>query len=284
MQEPSQSRRRRSRRRAEGTPLSRRRAKGAPLSRRLAASIERYKLLAVSAGVVVLFATAALLGAEGGSEAEMQSKSWWDLFQQTGIVGILLAGLSTIGTALLIQYLLKLTPPKLGNPELLEQVEGLLNEGRADEAFEVAQADSSYASRVLAGALERRSGGYEEIKESMLESASVESFRLNAKISYLSLVGNVGPLLGLLGTVTGMISSFQVIEKLKAPTPGDLAKGVYESLVNTTLGLFIAIIFLSCYFFMKNRLADILLRINTRISTILSNAYVYEHDQGGAPV
>ena len=276
MQEPSQSRRRRSRRRTA--------TEGAPLWLRLTAGFERHKVLAVSAGIVALFATAALLGAEGGSGTEVHSKSWWDLFRQTGIVGVLLAGLSTIGTALLIQYLFKLTPSKLGNPELLDRVEGLLNEGRADEAFEVAQSDSSYASRVLAGALERRSGGYDEIKESMLESVSVEGFRLNAKISYLSLVGNVGPLLGLLGTVTGMISSFQVIETLKAPTPGDLAKGVYESLVNTTLGLFIAIIFLSCYFFMKNRLADIMLRINTRISSILSNAYVYEHEQGNAPV
>jgi hypothetical protein len=52
-----------------------------------------------------------------------------------------------------------------------------------------------------------------------------------------------------------MISSFQVIENLKAPTPGDLAKGVYESLVNTTMGLFISIVFLSAFFFMKNKVS-----------------------------
>ncbi|HUR38693.1 MAG TPA: MotA/TolQ/ExbB proton channel family protein, partial [Planctomycetota bacterium] len=83
-------------------------------------------------------------------------------------------------------------------------------------------------------------------------------------------VGNIGPLLGLLGTVTGMISSFQVIENLKAPTPGDLAKGVYESLVNTTMGLFISIVFLSAFFFMKNKVSDIMLRVNNQIGEILS--------------
>ncbi|NMD36930.1 MAG: MotA/TolQ/ExbB proton channel family protein, partial [Planctomycetes bacterium] len=67
-----------------------------------------------------------------------------------------------------------------------------------------------------------------------------------------------------------MISSFQVIESLAAPTPADLAKGVYESLVNTTIGLFIAIVFLSAYFFMKNRVSDLTLRINNQIGELLT--------------
>ena len=81
-----------------------------------------------------------------------------------------------------------------------------------------------------------------------------------------------------------MISSFQVIENLKAPTPGDLAKGVYESLVNTTMGLFISIVFLSAYFFMKNKVSDIMLRVNNQISDILSRNLSPEaqKEQGGA--
>ena len=79
-------------------------------------------------------------------------------------------------------------------------------------------------------------------------SATEETFKLNAKISYLNLIGNLGPLIGLLGTVTGMIGAFQVIATLKSPTPKDLAEGVYESLVNTTMGLFIALVFLDRVF------------------------------------
>jgi biopolymer transport protein ExbB len=126
---------------------------------------------------------------------------------------------------------------------------------------------------VLAGALARSGGGYEEAKKGLEETSIVEAFRLNAKVSYLSLVGNIGPLLGLLGTVTGMITSFQKIESMKAPTPADLAHGVYESLVNTTIGLFIAIVFLTAYFFMKNKVADITLKINNEISDLLSRAF-----------
>jgi len=103
------------------------------------------------------------------------------------------------------------------------------------------------------------------------QAAAEEGFKVNAKISYLSLIGNIGPLLGLMGTVTGMISSFQTIESMKAPTPGDLAKGVYESLVNTTMGLFIGIAFLTCFFFFKNKVTKLTLSINLQAVDLLKH-------------
>ncbi|MBI4600871.1 MAG: MotA/TolQ/ExbB proton channel family protein [Planctomycetes bacterium] len=231
-------------------------------------------ILAVGTVVLVVGVTASLLAQEAvpaeAGEASGHGKSWFELFKTTGIVGILLLACSMIGTGLLIQFLVTINEGKLGNPELLTEVENLLADGNAEEAFSLAEADRSYAAKLVAGAIGRSSGGYEEARKGLEETAMVESFRLNAKISLLSLIGNIGPLLGLLGTVTGMISSFQVIETMKAPTPGDLAKGVYESLVNTTIGLFIAIIFLSAYFFMKNKLSDITLRIQNQVSDVLA--------------
>jgi biopolymer transport protein ExbB len=241
----------------------------------------RRSLLVAAAVAAALVLAAGLVAAEpAAGTVEVQSKSWFDLFKSTGLVGILLVCLSTMGTALLIQYYVRFKESRLGNEDLLKRIDELLQRGEADAAFEAAEADTSYAGRVMAGALRRRAGGYMEVKDSLAESAGVETFRLNAKISLLSLVGNIGPLLGLLGTVTGMISSFQVIEQLAAPTPGDLARGVYESLVNTTMGLFIAIIFLSFYFFLKNKISDITLRVNTRINDIISSAFVLEPEGG----
>jgi biopolymer transport protein ExbB len=239
--------------------------------------------------VLQVFSVLAMVGlfvtlAYAQEEGEVVRKSWFDLFKSTGLVGILLVLTSMIGTALLIQYVVNLNEVKVGNPTLLSEVDALLSENDLDGAFTLAQSDQSYAGKVIAGAIGRSVGGYEEAKRGMEEAAAVEGFRLNAKISYLSLVGNIGPLLGLLGTVTGMIASFQVIETLKAPTPGDLAKGVYESLVNTTMGLFISIVFLSSYFFMKNKVSDMTLRINNSIGEILSRNLSPEaqKEQGGA--
>jgi len=228
------------------------------------------QVLITICGLMIVSDIIVVAAEETSAEVEVKKKSWFDLFKSTGIVGIMLLGFSMIGTALLIQYIMTINENKLDNPQLLAEVENLLNEGNYEDAFSMADADTTYAGRVMAGAIARSAGGYEEARKGLEETSIVESFRLNAKISYLSLIGNIGPLLGLLGTVTGMISSFQIIETMKAPTPGDLAKGVYESLVNTTIGLFIAIVFLSAYFFMKNKLADITLKINNEISEVLS--------------
>ena len=120
-----------------------------------------------------------------------------------------------------------------------------------------------------------RDAGYQEMISGLEAAAGEEAFKLNTKISYLSLIGNVA-LLGLLRTVTGMISSFQVIETLKAPTPGDLAKGVYESLVNTTLGLFIAILFLTIYFVFKNKVSKMSLSINLQAVDMMRHLAIAE--------
>ena len=231
--------------------------------------------------IFICFAEVAHAMQEEGDVA-VAKKSWFDLFKSTGLVGILLVGTSMIGTALLIQFMVTMSESKLENHAMMAEIENLLSQGQVDEAYQIASQDKSYSSKLVAGALARSFGGFEETKKGMEETAAVESFRLNAKVSYLSLVGNIGPLLGLLGTVTGMIASFQVIEGKKSPTPADMAHGVYESLVNTTIGLFIAIVFLTAYFFMKNKISDVTLRINNAVGEMLARTMSPEASQGAA--
>src|SRR5436190_19627608 len=145
-----------------------------------------------------------LVGAACAEEStDSIRRNWFDLFKATGFVGIMLVLTSMVGTALLIQYLVNMNEAKIGNPALLNEVDALLSENDLDGAFSLAQSDQSYAGKVIAAAIGRSVSGYDEAKHGMEEAASVESFKLVAKTSYLSLVGNIGPLLGLLGTVTG---------------------------------------------------------------------------------
>ena len=160
--------------------------------------------------------------------------------------------------------------------ELAGEIEALINEEEYDQAVELCDENPCYLTNIVGSALRMRDAGYQEMIAGLEAAANEETFKLNTKISYLSLIGNVAPLLGLLGTVTGMISSFQVIETLKAPTPGDLAKGVYESLVNTTMGLFIAILFLTIYFFFKNRVSKMCLSINLQCVDMLRHLAINE--------
>ena len=221
-------------------------------------------LIAVLAVSGALFAQEPAAVHEGG-------KSWWELFQSTGLVGWLLLGVSVAGTALVVEHSTSIRRDKIAPPELVDELEALIEEENFKEAIEVCDDDKGYVSNLIGNALRMRHAGYEEMVGVLEQTAAEETFKLQAKISYLSLLGNVAPLLGLLGTVTGMISSFQVIEKLKAPTPKDLAVGVYESLVNTTLGLFIAILFLTAYFVFKNKVTQMVLSVNLQSVEMLKS-------------
>ena len=207
--------------------------------------------------------------AMAAQEAEHSKKSWLELFLTTGPVGYLMVLCSVIGTTLVIEHLVNLRRDKLAPDAAAGELEALINEERYDEAIELCDDSPNYLANVIGSALRMRHAGYQEMIAGLEAAAGEETFKLNTKISYLSLIGNVAPLLGLLGTVTGMISSFQTIETMKSPTPGDLAKGVYESLVNTTMGLFIAIIFLTIYFVFKNKVSKMTLSINLQAVDML---------------
>ena len=214
---------------------------------------------AVGVAFVILALPATAMAEEG--EGGKPKKTVMELFEATGFVGYLLVGVSVIGTALCIQYGVQLTRERLAPTALAEELEGLMNEGNYDESIELCDANGGYLATLIADGLRLRHAGYELMIGSLEQAAAEEAFKVQARISYLSL----------LGTVTGMISSFQVIETLKAPTPGDLAKGVYESLVNTTISLFIAIIFLTAYFFFKNKVTKMTLSVNLQAVDMLKH-------------
>jgi len=228
------------------------------------------KTLLVTLAVMALVVLSQAAFAEGEPAAgEAHKKSVLQLFESTGLVGWLMVLLSIAGTALTIEHVINIKREKISPPEVSEELSALLEEGNHDEAQEVAENSGGYVGNLVSAALRSRAAGYEEMIGSLELAAAEETFKLQSKISYLSLIGNTAPLLGLLGTVTGMISSFQVIETLKAPTPKDLAGGVYESLVNTTMGLFIAIVFLVIYFIFKNKVTKMCLSMNVEAVDIL---------------
>jgi biopolymer transport protein ExbB len=227
-----------------------------------------WKRTAMLAAVMLVAMTGAASAQEHGPPGG--GKTLLELFQTTGPVGYLLVGVSMAGTALVIEHIVNIKREKYAPPEFVDEMRELIDQGQYDDAVAAADAEGGYMGSLLGAALRLREGGYPEMLSGLEMAAAEESFKLNVKISYLSLLGNVAPLLGLLGTVTGMISSFQVIETLAAPTPGDLAVGVYESLVNTTMGLFIAIVFLVAYFLFKNKVTKMALSLNLQAVDIIS--------------
>lgn len=235
----------------------------------------RIAVLTVLALGLLAFTAMGQEAAHGSAKiAEHKDKTLWELFEATGVVGWLMLLTFTIGLGLLIENMMSLRKEKLGPPALIDELETLVEENNLDEALALCQSDGSYLANVTAGGLVMKEAGYEEMIRGLEQVSVQEQFKLNQKISYLSLIGNIGPLLGLLGTVTGMISSFQEIEKIAAPTPAQLSKGVYESLVNTTMGLFTGICFLTAYFLLKNKVTNMSLTLNLMAIEILKKAHI----------
>lgn len=227
------------------------------------------KILIVAAFACFVLASSALAQEDAFHAAP--KKTWWQLFQATGPVGWLMVITSMTGTAFVIEHLVNVRREKIAPTPLAQDLQALIEEGQYEEAIELCDQEGGYLSNLVGSALRMRSGGYAEMINALEQAAIEEQFKLTTKVSYLSLIGNIGPLLGLLGTVTGMIASFQVIENLKAPTPKDLAVGVYESLVNTTMGLFIGIVFLTSFFLYKNKVTAMSLSVNLQAVELLAS-------------
>ncbi|MBI3099884.1 MAG: MotA/TolQ/ExbB proton channel family protein [Planctomycetes bacterium] len=213
--------------------------------------------------LALCFVTSLAFGQEaaGGETAAAKDKSLWDLLKAGGFVGWCIIVTSIATLALTIEFCVSLRRDKLCPPELVGELEALIDEGQFEEALQVCENDRCFLTNVVGAALAKVGMGYDEMVKSMEEVGSEEAFKLNAKISYMSLLGNLGPMLGLLGTVTGMIGAFTIIERTTSPTPALLARGVYEALVTTAEGLFVGIPALTVFFIFKNRVTSLVLQV-----------------------
>ena len=126
----------------------------------------------------------------------------------------------------------------------------------------MAKADESFLGLVLSAGLEKLQTGYEQAIEAMQEVGEEENMKLEHRLSYLGLIGTIAPMVGLLGTVVGMVESFSVIaQSTVTPKPADLAEGISKALITTLVGLVIAIPAIAVYNIIKNRIARLVLEV-----------------------
>jgi biopolymer transport protein ExbB len=145
---------------------------------------------------------------------------------------------------------------------LVEGFEAHLNEKQYQEAYEFAKADESFLGQVLSAGLAKLSTGYSQAIEAMQEVGEEENMKLEHRLSYMALIGTLSPMIGLFGTVHGMIKSFNVIATGgSTPKASDLAMGISTALFTTLVGLAIAIPALAAYNILKNRIARLVLEV-----------------------
>jgi biopolymer transport protein ExbB len=189
--------------------------------------------------------------------------------QGGGGIGYVIILCSVIGFALIIEGFITITRKKLAPPEVVEQLRSHIENKDFQAAFDLCEQNPCYLTNVLHAALPKVDHGFDKMEEVAGAVAEEEAIRLHAKISYMSLIGSTAPLLGLFGTVYGMILSFETIEKSTAPKPSELAQGIKVALVTTFQGLFVAIPVSAFFFFFRNRVVNMVLELGAIIEDLL---------------
>lgn len=175
---------------------------------------------------------------------------------------LVFAMLSFVMVAIIMMNMLQVRRDVLLPNEFVEEFEQKLNAKDFQNAYEMARGDDSFVARVLAAGMGRLSRGYSEAVEGMQEAGEDENMALEHRLSYLALIGTVAPMLGLMGTVQGMIASFnKIAQSAVSPKPSELAEGISTALFTTLIGLGIAIPAMVFYSILKNRIQRLVLEI-----------------------
>lgn len=175
-----------------------------------------------------------------------------------GTVGWIIIVLSVATLAVIIECGVSIRRDKLCRPELIDEVEALLEEDEVQEALELCESEPNFFTNMAAAGLARANLGYDEMKTAAENRGGVEVTKLQQKVGWILWLSNIGPLLGLFGTVTGMIAAFNVIKALGAAvTPTDLATGISAALITTFDGLIVSMPAVTAYQYFRDKVTKI---------------------------
>lgn len=203
--------------------------------------------------VVFLLAAAPALAQEAAA-AEPEALSMWDLVVASGVVGWIIIALSIVTLAIVIENIVTLNREKLAPPELIDEIQSLFDEGQYQEAMELCENEPNFFTRVCAAGIAKIGHDYEVIEQAITEMGDEESIKLHQKIGWVAVLAAVSPMLGLFGTVQGMIASFHTIASTANPSPAELAGGIYVALLTTLEGLMVAIPATAAFAYIRNKL------------------------------
>jgi biopolymer transport protein ExbB len=189
------------------------------------------------------------------------SQSLWDLLAQGGWAMWPLGACSLILFYLIFHTWRETRPARFVAPGLVPQLTPALAARDVPTAQQALASSPTVLARALAFALQRARPAHPDANKAHVEAALAEAIELEDHavgqwINYLNVVATVAPMIGLLGTVSGMIGAFQTISLGGMGRPELLAGDIGEALITTATGLVIGIPAMVAYFVMRNRLAN----------------------------
>lgn len=180
-----------------------------------------------------------------------------ELLAAGGMIGYVIMFLSFLMVALIVDYLLTIRRSTFITPGLAEEVHQLLADRKFSEATKLCEKQPAFIGRVLVAGLQESQLGYTAIEKAMEDAAAEQSARCYRRIEHLAVISTLAPMLGLMGTVWGMIQAFMEFEMKANPQISELAPGVYKALVTTLQGLAVAIPATGALAFFRSRVEEL---------------------------
>jgi biopolymer transport protein ExbB len=169
----------------------------------------------------------------------------WPIINKGGPMMYLIILSSVLAFGVVIERIYHISRARIDADRFMDAVTGILKRNRIIEAIEMCNQTPGPIAHIIKAGILKHDRSRMEMKEAVEEAAQLEIPRLERHLPILATIAHITPLLGLLGTVTGMIKSFQVIQakaqSMIPVNPGDLAGGIWEALLATLAGLAVAI-------------------------------------------
>lgn len=229
----------------------------------------------VIALTLVLAATASLFAAEAkpvkpGDAPVIHTKSLLEQIKEGGWVMIPIGICSMLTLYLIGDGFIRVTAPKKMLPsDEVETVKNLFRSGKYMDAYNYCKLRNSAFANIARMTISSLGEGKTATEEALVTEMNKENSRIQTFVSYLSVIGVCTPMIGLLGTVTGMISAFAVLGSSGIGDPSGLSAAIGEVLVATASGLFIAIPAFGSYYWLRNRGVKVLHDIHDTLAHML---------------
>lgn len=211
-------------------------------------------------------AAGTIMPAEEGTAAQTSkySGSFWSVVVGSGPLGvllwILLFGSGGAGVYFVVDCAITVRAKRIMPQVLIDNVTEAMTEGDVLKALEKCENEPGPMANILIAGFSHVEEGFEIIQEAIATAADFETEKIMQRLTWISVMSNIAPMLGLLGTVQGMIGAFANISA-GAPDVGILAMNIAQALYTTAAGLSIAIPCVTCYYTFRNTASRIILKM-----------------------
>jgi len=230
-------------------------------------------LVALTTFCAVQVLAAEAPAAEPAATEALKQISLWSTIAAGGIIGYVIIVMSLVSVALIVEHFITIRRDRLVPGVLAEQLEEHLGRNAYRDAQQVCAYDGSFLAQVVGAGLNQIGAmfGFFDMQNAMQEVSERQISKFYRKLDYLSFIAATAPMMGLLGTVTGMIRSFNKIAATEGTAkPSQLAGGISEALVTTCLGLAVAIPTMFFVSFFRNRVDSLVAEAEVVVEKLMS--------------